>query len=292
MRPVGAGFDHVQRGYPLGMAAGLGQAGIDKQAVAVLHQAVPHEAELGLLALAFPVEPGVQVGRRCMRLIGALLAMEVCLCIAATATGRRSTRTTRLAILRLDALHRRPGFDQRAVDGEVVGGQEPLDPGLRQDRAEELRGDVAFEQPVPVLRKYRMVPSRIVDANPDEPAEQEVVFQALHQQPFRADGIESLQQHRTQQLRRDRRSPDRRIERSKLLFQRSKRLFNDQPDRPQRMIPPDPIFQNDIAEEFTVLRSLPRIPSSPKPVEPSESWEGGRSEWLFQQPARKCATGP
>lgn len=44
MRPVGSGLDHVQRRYPLGISAGLGQAGIDKQAMTVLHQAVPQGA--------------------------------------------------------------------------------------------------------------------------------------------------------------------------------------------------------------------------------------------------------
>ncbi|RWO23569.1 MAG: transposase [Mesorhizobium sp.] len=39
-----------------------------------------------------------------------LLSMEVC---------RRLAMTTAWAVLRLDALHRRPGLDQRAVDREV-----------------------------------------------------------------------------------------------------------------------------------------------------------------------------
>jgi len=48
------------------------------------------------------------------------------------------------AVLRLEALHRRPGFDQRAIDREVVRLQQPLYLGLRKDRTQELRGDVAF----------------------------------------------------------------------------------------------------------------------------------------------------
>ncbi len=115
--PVGAGLDHMQRRHPLGMPIRLGQAGVDKQAMAVFHQSVPHEAELGLLALAFSVEPGVRVGRRGVRLVGAFLAMEVDLCVPSAASDRRRTRTTRLAIpralFRLDGFHRRPGFDQR-----------------------------------------------------------------------------------------------------------------------------------------------------------------------------------
>ena len=96
-----------------------------------------------------------------------------------------------------------------------------------------------------------MVPGRIVNADADEPAEQKVVFQPLHQQPLRADRVERLQQHRPQQLlRRDRRPPDRRIERRKLALQRRQRLVHDRPDRPQRMIPPHPRLQIDVAEQF------------------------------------------
>ena len=49
-----------QRRDPLGMAVGLGQTGVDDQAVAVLHQRMPHEAELGLLARPFAIETRAQ----------------------------------------------------------------------------------------------------------------------------------------------------------------------------------------------------------------------------------------
>ena len=67
------GSDHVQRRNPFGVAVGLGQAGVDDEAVAVLHQRVPHEAELGFLARPFAIEPRVRIGRRGVRLVGALL---------------------------------------------------------------------------------------------------------------------------------------------------------------------------------------------------------------------------
>ena len=78
-----------------------------------------------------------------------------------------------------------------------------------------------------------MVPGGIIDANADEPPEEKVVFEPFHQQSFRTDRIEGLQQHGPQQLlRSNRRPPDRRIERGKLLFKRHKRLVNNQPDCP------------------------------------------------------------
>ena len=96
-----------------------------------------------------------------------------------------------------------------------------------------------------------MVPGRIVDPDPDEPAEQKVVLQPLHQLPLRADRVERLQQHRPQQLlRRDRRPPDRRIQRRELPLQRRQRLVHDRPDRPQRMIRPHPRLKIDVAEQL------------------------------------------
>ena len=76
-RPVGARLNHVQRRDPLGVAVGLGQTRVDDEAVAVLHQRMYHEAELGLLTLPLAIEPRFRIGRRGVRLVGALLAMEI-----------------------------------------------------------------------------------------------------------------------------------------------------------------------------------------------------------------------
>ena len=83
--PVGARLDHVQRRDPLGVAVGLGQAGVDHEPIAVLHQGMTHEAELGLLARSLAIEPRLRIGRRGVRLVGALLAMEVRLAVAPAA---------------------------------------------------------------------------------------------------------------------------------------------------------------------------------------------------------------
>ena len=85
--------------------------------------------------------------------------------------------------------------------------------GCAKHRAQELGRDLALEQPVAVLGEHRHVPHRVVDAQPDEPAEQEIVVQLLHELPLRADRVERLQQQGAQQLlRRDRRPPVQRIE--------------------------------------------------------------------------------
>src|SRR5690606_23199125 len=73
----------------------------------------------------------------------------------------------------------------------------------------------------------------------------------LHQEPLRADRVERLKEHRPQQLlRRDRRPPDRRIERRELTLERAESLIHDRPDRTQWMIAPNPRLQIHIAEQF------------------------------------------
>lgn len=102
-----------------------------------------------------------------------------------------------------------------------------------------------------------------------------------------ADRIKRLQQHRPQQLfRRDRRPPNRRIERGKLARQRRQRhLQSDGPPEADDHAP-HPRLQFNVAEQFA--RSIVATAHSPSPnlvgVNESRSPVGG--ERLFQQPAR------
>ena len=74
-------------------------------------------------------------------------------------------------------------------------------------------GDIACQQPLAVLGEHRHVPHRRVHRQADEPAEQHVVGQLLHQLPLGADAVEGLQQQRPQQLlRRDRGPADHRVQ--------------------------------------------------------------------------------
>src|SRR5689334_25316069 len=56
-------------------------------------------------------------------------------------------------VFRLEALHRSPGFDQCAIDREVIARQQPLDPGLRQNRTQKLHCDLASQKSVAVFQK-------------------------------------------------------------------------------------------------------------------------------------------
>src|SRR5215216_1968192 len=82
-----------------------------------------HEAQFGFLALALAIEPRVRIGGRGMGRVRALLASEVRLGIAPSVCRRcirAAPRIIAAGVLGLEALHRSPGLNQRAVDREVV----------------------------------------------------------------------------------------------------------------------------------------------------------------------------
>ena len=106
---VRMGLHQMQRRQALGMARGAGGERAHDQAVAVLHQRVPHEGQLSFLAAPFAIEPGVGIGGGGVGLIAAALAVEIALAVAA-----RARRTAR-SVLGLEAFGTTPGFDQRAV---------------------------------------------------------------------------------------------------------------------------------------------------------------------------------
>ena len=85
---------HRKRGLPFGGAAGMGDAAVHRQVVGVLHQGVADIAKLGRLAAALVVLPCLGIGPARVRLVRALLLVEVALGIAAKshiAVPRRQT---------------------------------------------------------------------------------------------------------------------------------------------------------------------------------------------------------
>jgi hypothetical protein len=132
----------------------------------------------------------------------------------------------------------------------VIARQQPLDPWLAQHGGQEFGGDLALQQPVAVLCEARMVTHRIVDPDADEPAEQQIEFDPLHQLALRTHRIERQQQHRPQQLLRwNRRPPQAGIERRELARQCRQGGVRDLANRPQRMIRPNSVLQVYIAEK-------------------------------------------
>src|ERR1700752_1656437 len=77
-------------------------------------------AKLGLLAGALAEQAGVRVSGGEMRVILALLPMEVALRIATASRRRRRPAT----VLRYKALHAGPRFDQCPIDREMLAGEQ------------------------------------------------------------------------------------------------------------------------------------------------------------------------
>ena len=61
------------------------------------------------------------------------------------------------------------GFDERAVDAEVLARHQPTLLGPVEETGQERRRDRALEQLIAVLREGRGVPDPIVDAEADKP---------------------------------------------------------------------------------------------------------------------------
>src|SRR6187200_1298758 len=95
-----------------------------------------------------------------------------------------------------------------------------------------------------------MVPHGIVDAEPDEPAKQQVVIDLLHQLALRADGVEGLQKRGAQKtLRCDRLAPRSLVQPLELGIERDQHIVDDRPDRAQRMLCGYAILEVDIGEQ-------------------------------------------
>ena len=217
---------------------------------------------------AFGRQPAVAVASR----EEAARAVEVALGVAALRRALARCTAARLpavaavvAIDRPEALDRRPRLDQRAVDREVLARQQPLHLRQRQQRGQEPVGDVAGQQPVAVLAEHRGVPYRIVDAEPDEPAVQQIELQFGHQPALRADREERLQQCRPQQhLGRNGGPPHRRIQFLEPSVQRTQRRVHDLPDRPQWMVGRNPLLKPHVREQALRPIIAPTHAKSPR----------------------------
>jgi hypothetical protein len=125
---------------------------------------------------------------------------------------------------------------------------------LGQDVIEETLGDVAGQQPLPVLGEHGGIPHGVIHVQPHEPAEEQVVGQLLHQLPFAADGIQQLHQQGAQELLRGNRgAPRARIQPVELGRQPAQDVVDHLPDRPQRMIRRHPLLGREIAEHGRLL---------------------------------------
>ena len=125
---------------------------------------------------------------------------------------------------------------------------------------------------------------RLVQAQADEPAKQQVVLELLDQQPLAPHRIQHLQQQRAQQLLgRNRRPAEIRIQGFEFPREASQGGIDDAPDRPQRVIGRHALLRREVAKQE--IRSFVGTSHRPAP-----SWKRVRSvykELLFQHPVRR-----
>jgi hypothetical protein len=74
----------------------------------------------------------------------------------------------------------------------VIAGQQLAHLPQIQHADEELGGDVAVKQPIPVLAENGIIPYWIVDRKSDKPAEQQIVVELLHQLPLGSHRVQRL----------------------------------------------------------------------------------------------------
>jgi len=158
---------------------------------------MPLIAELGFLGLAFAIQPGVRIGNRCMSVVLEFMSLEIDFAVFAAAGCWRP-------VLGLEALDGCPGFDESAVNGEVLAGQQPLLLCLFEYPGQEFGSNVGTGQSVVVLGKAGMIPDLFIQSQTEKPAIEKVVMDLLNQLPVAANGVKNHQQLRFQQFfRRD-----------------------------------------------------------------------------------------
>jgi hypothetical protein len=105
-----------------------------------------------------------------------------------------------------------------------------------------------------VLGEHRRVPDRIIQIQPHEPAEQNVVVHLFHEQPLAAHRIQHLQQLRAQQLLwRNRWATHFRVHLVELRRQLLQDFVHHRADRPQRMVAGHALLRGNVAKHVTLL---------------------------------------
>jgi site-specific DNA recombinase len=198
------GLVHLAYGrLPLGRASGGRHLEINHQPVPILHQRMPHEHQLGLLALALAKQARVWVGGALVRRVGALLTMEVHAGVARIVGRRRRG----WLVLGTETLETGRSFNQRPVHREVLVRQQPQATGSQHDLIEELLTHAVFQQALAILAKGRRIETRFDQTHVQKPAEQQVVGQFLTERAFTAHRVQTDQQRGFQQpLGRQRRA--------------------------------------------------------------------------------------
>jgi hypothetical protein len=147
-----------------------------------------------------------------------------------------------------------PRLNERAVHGEVLLREQRALRRLGPDLVEELPGDIAGEEALPVLGEHGCVPDRVVHRQADEPPEQQIEVELLHQQPLAPDAVERLQQQGAQQLlRRDRGTADAGVHSVEGWRQLGQDRVDHRPHRPERVVSGHALLERHVAPHLGLL---------------------------------------
>ncbi len=181
-----------------------------------------------------------------MRVVLTLFSREIHRCIAPAIL-----RWLAGAILGLETLRRRPGFNQRAIDREVLGRDQSVPLRQTQHLAEEGARHRFVEQAVPILRERTVIPDLVIHIQANKPAIEQVVVNVLHQLPLRPNRVQRLDQTGPQQpLRRNRRAPRLGVQLFEVRMQRRQKTIYQHPQFAQRMRGRNPLLQGSVAEHL------------------------------------------
>jgi len=225
----------------------------------MLHEDVPQIREQRFDAVRLPIQPRIGIRLRRMGVVRACLPAE----IAPVAVG--------VVVFALKALVTRPRFDQRPVDRKVFVGHPRR--RLRDDQLKKALGHGLRQEPIPILREDRRCPDEFIQLQAHEPAEQDVVIELLHEQPFAAHRVEQLQELRPQEpLRRNRRPAASRVERVERRRHLVEQRVDQEPHGPQGVIRRDTRFRRHVTEQgrwLTIVSShAAMVERSPRRVDP------------------------
>ena len=213
---------------------GLGRFGdqyVDAQPVAVFHEYMPAVAELRRLAVALSHEARVRIGRALVRGVRALLTLEV------DHPGAVAAVPGRLTVLALEALERGPRVDERAVDGEVIRGQEIVPAGKADHFIEKTPCDVGDHQALAQSAEVRLVEACALQIHVEKPAKKNVVVELLAKLAVGPNRVQRYQQLPLEQpFGSNRRAPHTRIQRIEVRRNGAQGPVGQFLNSPQRMI--------------------------------------------------------
>ena len=244
--PLQRAHDHRGRRFTLRRAGGQRRFHIDRQSVSIFHQGMAHVTEPGLVPLGLLEQARLRIGGRGMGVVLAFSPFEIHRRVT-TAAFRRLART----VLGDKALHRGPGFNQRAIDREVIGRDQTVPLCQAQHLAEESTGNAFIEQTVTVLRETAVIPDLVIHVQTDKPAIEEVVVNVLHKLPFRTNRVQRLNQAGAQQtLGRNRRAAGLGVQHLEVSMQRGQNAVDQRTQFTQRVRHRNPLFQCPIAKDL------------------------------------------